>query len=128
MKELVIIEKIPGVIETPSGIPPQIEVAVMMQKVMNQSYEIFSAIQNRTTVLIQAVKDAIEAKSWDSGHITGDRLNQMLESFEKKILKKVDKHMRDLNNNQQQYSTMQQQCLSNPRGITHSFLYPDENG
>ena len=83
LKELVTIEKIPGVIETPSGIPPHIEVAVMMQKVMNKSYEILSSIQNQTTVSIQAAKDAIEAKSWDSGHITGDRLNQMLESFVK---------------------------------------------
>ena len=85
LKELVTVEPTPGVIETPSGIPPHIEVAVMMQKVMNKSYEIFSTIQNQTMILIQAVKDAIEAKSWDSGYITGDRLNQMLESFEKNI-------------------------------------------
>ena len=50
----------------------------------------------QTNKLVDSVKQAIDEKAWDSGHITGDRLVNMLEEFKGDIKNIVNDRFKDL--------------------------------
>ena len=89
LKGLVTTEVTEGVMKTPTGIPPHVEIVVVMRELLEKSFEIFTAVSSQTSVIVKAVTDTIEAKSWDAGNISGDRLKLILEDFQENLLKKL---------------------------------------
>lgn len=53
-------------------------------------------MQTQTNTIVDAVKTAIDSKAWEQGHITGDRLAQMLESFKDSIIEKQQEQINAL--------------------------------
>ncbi len=53
---------------------------------------------DQTQKVIQAVKTAVEDQAWDSGHVTGARLIEVLNEFQEKSLKKVDERLVQIRN------------------------------
>jgi hypothetical protein len=52
--------------------------------------DLVNCLGTQTNGLIDAVKTAIENQAWDSGHITGSKLKEILEEFNNKQLKVVN--------------------------------------
>ena len=96
LKPLVTTEPTPGVMTTPTGIPPHIELASQVQKILNTTTQLMTEFGKQTEGIIDAVKNAIEEKAWDSGHVTGTRLHELLEQYQKNSLGEVDKRLAGL--------------------------------
>jgi hypothetical protein len=79
-----------GVMTTPTGIPPHVELATNVQKLLSMVTELVNCLGTQTNGLIDAVKTAIENQAWNSGHITGRKLKEILEEFNNKQLKVVN--------------------------------------
>ena len=50
----------------------------------------------QTNTLVDAVTTAIDDKAWDSGHVTGDRLKNMLGTFKADMMGMVKTRFEDL--------------------------------
>jgi len=74
LKPLVTTDPTEGIMAVAAGIPPQIELANLVVKLLDTTGDIHNKFDAQTTMLIDAVKDAIENKAWDSGHVTGAKL------------------------------------------------------
>jgi hypothetical protein len=98
LKPLVTLDPTPMVMTTPTGVPPHIELASMMSQVLDLTTELMSSLRLQTGELIANVQKAIEEKAWESGHITGSRLKEMLEKFQGDQLTKIDSRLLDMQN------------------------------
>ncbi len=96
LKPLVTTEPTPGIMTMATGIPPHIELANQVQKVLDVTTNLMSNFGAQTDGIINAVKAAIEEKAWDSGHITGSRLVELLEEFQTKSMKNVDDRLTEI--------------------------------
>lgn len=90
LRMLVTTEPTTGVMTTPTGIPPHVELATNVQKLLSMVTDLVNCLGKQTNGLIDAVKTAIENQAWDSGHITGSKLKEILEEFNNKQLKVVE--------------------------------------
>jgi hypothetical protein len=86
-------EPTPEVMATPTGIPPHVELACQMKEILNTVSEIFINLKDQTTEIIEAVKTAIDEKSWDLGHVTGTRLQEILTSFQEESMGAVNSRL-----------------------------------
>jgi hypothetical protein len=96
LKLLVSIEPTPSVMSTPTGIPPHIELAKTMQQLLEMMTELMTVFRTQSDDLIDQVKQAIEEKAWDSGHVTGSRLKELLEQFQQVQMTKIDMRLVDM--------------------------------
>ena len=71
LPELVTIEPTIVVMETATGIPPYIEMAVQMKELMDQMSSLALIQRDQTATLVAAIEHAIDKKAYDSGNITG---------------------------------------------------------
>jgi hypothetical protein len=78
------------VMSSPTGIPPHVELESQLREILNQVSELVVKFSDHTTQVTKAVKFAIDEKSWDSGHATGSRLQEMLTSFPEALLGAVN--------------------------------------
>jgi len=67
-----------GITTVATGIPAHIELANQVMKVLETTKDITRKLDSQTSKLIDVVKDAIEQKAWDSGHVADDNLVDML--------------------------------------------------
>ena len=81
---------------TPTGIPPHIELASQVQKILDLTTRLMNEFGRQTQGIIDAVKDAIEEKAWDSGHVTGTRSQELLQEYQQNSLGEVDKRLASL--------------------------------
>ena len=93
LKPLVTTDPTEGIMTVATGIPPHIELAKQVVKVLDATTDIAHKFDGQTTNLIQAVKDAIENKAWESGHVTGTKLVEILNEFQSTQLKAVDERL-----------------------------------
>jgi hypothetical protein len=66
--------------------------------VLDQVSDLISSFGMHTTNVISAIEEAIENKAWESGHVRGPRLKQILEDYNKNSLNLISqkfKHLQD---------------------------------
>ena len=97
LSKLVTTDPVKGVLSTVTGIPPHVSMSVQIKLIVEQCSKIFDAVTSQTTQLIDSVTKAIDEKTWDSGHITGDRLKNMLEGLKNYMTHMVNDQFQDLN-------------------------------
>ena len=96
LKDLVTIEPTKGVLVAPTGIPPHIGLAVQVAEVLDTLGDLVRQFGEHGDNLMLAVEEALENKAWEGGHITGSKLKEILESFQKDSLKSVDQHLQGM--------------------------------
>ncbi len=82
MHLLVMMEPTLGVMATPTGIPPHIELASQLKEILDNVTQVVKTLKEQTTQITEAVKTAIDEKSWDPGHVTGTQLQAILTTFQ----------------------------------------------
>jgi hypothetical protein len=90
LKNLVTTDPTPGVLVKATGIPPHIQQAVMLSKVLKELTHLTSAFELHKEEVVKAVDDAIENKALESGQVTGTRLRAMLDDFQKENLQDLE--------------------------------------
>jgi len=136
LKTLMTTDPMEGIMTVATGIPPHIELANQVMKVLETTKDITRKFEGQTSKLIDAVKHAIEQKAWDSGHVMGGKLVDMLNEFQSTHLKAVDKR---LNGARQEFaramdrnaSTVAVSADDNPTptspstnaGVSYTFMY-----
>lgn len=93
LQELVTTEPTAGIMTTPTGIPPHIELATQVQKVLDLATQLLGKMGQQTAEVIEAVQNAIEEKAWESGHVTGTRLMEVLNEFQTNSMTAVDQRL-----------------------------------
>ena len=96
LKPLVTLDPTPMVMSTPTGVPPHIELSSMMAQVLDMMTDLMASFRLQTGEVIHCVQKAIEEKAWDSGHVTGSRLKELLEEYNGNQLKKIDERLIDV--------------------------------
>ena len=90
LKKLVTIDPTPGVMDTATGVPPTVKHAKKLHDILKTCKETLEELKNMAATLTKAVSDAIDKKSAEAGHVTGERLKEMLSNFESKVIKNID--------------------------------------
>ena len=114
---LVTVDATDGVMTTATGIPPHIELANQVQKVLDLTTKLMCCFGDQTNKVIEAVQKAMEDKAWDSGHVTGSRLLEVLNEFQQKSLTSVDQRLVEIRN---EFSQQSQQLPHSPTGRTNT--------
>ena len=96
LRMLVTTEPTVGVMTTPTGVPPHVELATNVQKLLSMVTQLVNSLGTQTNGLIDAVKTAIENQAWESGHVTGSKLKEILEEFNNKQLKAVNDRLAEV--------------------------------
>jgi len=136
LKPLVTTDPTEGIMTVATSIPPHIKLANQVMKVLETTKDITRKFDGQTSKLIDAIKDAIEQKAWDAGHVTGGKLVDILNEFQSTHLKAVDER---LNGVRQEFaraldrnaSTVAVSADDNPTPISpstnarvsHTFMY-----
>jgi hypothetical protein len=60
------------------AIPPHIGLVKQLKEVLDQVSDLISSFGTQTVSVISAIEEAIKNKAWESGHVTGPRLKQIL--------------------------------------------------
>ncbi len=82
LRLLVTTEPTPEVMATPTGIPPHVELASQLKEILENVTQVVSSLREQTTRITEVVKTAIDEKAWDSGHVTGTQLQEILTTFQ----------------------------------------------
>jgi hypothetical protein len=90
LRPLVTTDPTPGVMATPTGIPPHVELASQLKEILNNVSELVVNIRDQTARITETVKTAIDEKSWDSGQVTGTRLREILATFQEESMGAVN--------------------------------------
>ena len=56
---------------------------------------IFDIIDTQTNKLVTTIKQAIDDKAWDSGHVTGNRLTTILSQYQTDMKGLVDEKLKE---------------------------------
>ena len=96
LKKIVTTEPTKNVLETRTGIPPHIETAIKLEEILEKCTMICEAFTSQTATLVNAIKEAIDRKAWDSGHVTGDKLLEVLSAFKKDVITEVKGELKNL--------------------------------
>jgi hypothetical protein len=87
---LVKTEPTPEVMATPTGIPPHVKLASQLQAILTNVTKVVSSLREQTIWITEAVKTAIDEKLWDSGHVTGTQLREILTTFQDQSMDAVN--------------------------------------
>jgi hypothetical protein len=98
LQELVTTDPTEGTMAVPTGIPPHVELASQVQKVLDLTTKLLANMGEQTGSVIEAVHKAIEEKALESGNVTGSRLLEVLNEFQADSLTAVDKRLVEIRN------------------------------
>ena len=93
---LVTTECTPGVLDKATGIPPHINMSLQLQDVLGKLSTMVVGLTDQTRELVTAVDNAIEKKSWEAGHVSGDRLKAILQEYQKESVLTLRKEIEAL--------------------------------
>jgi hypothetical protein len=93
LQALVTIKPTPGVMTTPTGIPPHVGLAQQLKEVLGKVSSLVACFENQTRSVVAAIDDAIENKSLESGQVTGNRLKEILDGFQKESVKAMNEKL-----------------------------------
>ena len=77
----------------PTGIPPHMELASQLKEILNKVSEMVIIFRDQTVQITEAIKNAIDEKLWDLGHVTGTQLREMLTTFQEVLLGAVNSRL-----------------------------------
>ena len=95
LKELVTLQP-EGQMTTPTGIPPHVASATMLQKVLTVCTNTLETVKDMTQRIEQAVKGAFEDKAEENGQVTGERLKEMLSAYQTNMATMIDEKLTQL--------------------------------
>jgi hypothetical protein len=95
LKELVTLEP-EGQMTTPTGIPPHVTTATGLQKVLTVCTNTLENVKDMTKRIEQSVKGAFEDKAEENGQVTGERLKQMLATYQTNMASMIDEKLTEL--------------------------------
>jgi hypothetical protein len=90
LRPLVTTDPTPGIMAMVTGIPPHVELACQLKEILDNALELVVNIRDQTSRITEAVKTAIDEKSWDSGQVTGTRLREILATFQEESMGAVN--------------------------------------
>jgi hypothetical protein len=93
LRLLVTTQPTPGVMATPTGIPPHVELASQLQEILTNVGSLVSNFSEQTTRISEVVKTAIDEKAWESGQVTGTRLREILATFQVESMDAVNSRL-----------------------------------
>jgi hypothetical protein len=96
LKELVTVEPTKGVLVAPTGIPPHVGLAVQVAEVLDTLGDLVTRFEEHGDTLMIAVEEAVERTALEGGHITGDKLKEILETHRRESLETVDQHLKSM--------------------------------
>ena len=96
LKGLVTTEPTDGVISRPTGIPPHISIALQLKTVLSKVNDVVDKFESQSGTIVTAINSAIEKRAFDAGQITGERLKDMLDTFQKESMSSMCNQIREL--------------------------------
>jgi hypothetical protein len=84
---------VPGGLVLPTGVPPHIGLAQQVAEILDTLGELVRQFGEHGDNLMFAVEEALEGKAWESGHVTGARLKQILDEYKKESIESVDRQL-----------------------------------
>ena len=92
LKDLITLEPTDNM-KTATGIPPHINLAVMMKKLLSCCTETLKEVKNMVVNVQDAVNEAYENKAAENGHMTAEHMNAIVVSLETNIIDLIDQRM-----------------------------------
>ena len=96
LKELVTIEPTVGVMVSATGVPPHVGLGLQVAKVLETLGELVGQFGEHGDNLMLAVEEALDSKAWESGHVTGSRLREILDEYRKDSIEAVDRQLQGM--------------------------------
>jgi hypothetical protein len=93
LKKLVTTDSTPEVMTVATGIPPHVGTAQQLAKILDVMTELVCQFGKHGKNLMTAVEKALDTKAWESGHVTGSRLKQILGDFQSDSIKAVESRL-----------------------------------
>jgi hypothetical protein len=93
LKELVTTEPTDGVMVSPTGVPPHVGLAIQVSNVLETLDTLVHQFGVHGDNLMLAVEEALDNKAWESGHVTGSRLKEILDEYRKESIAAVDRQL-----------------------------------
>jgi len=96
LKQLVTLQPTKGVLQAPTGIPPHIGLAVQVSEVLDTLGELVNKFGEHGDNLMLAVDAALEDRALDNGHITADRLRDILQTYRNESIEAVNSQLKSM--------------------------------
>jgi hypothetical protein len=93
LRALVTTDPILEVMAVPTGIPPHVGMAQQLATIMDMLTDLVEKFGEHGNNLMAKVEEALDTKAWESGHVTGSRLKEILENFQKDSIGAVDRRL-----------------------------------
>ena len=90
LKKLVSISPTVGVLTTATGIPPHISMSIQLGEILDTMGTLVGQFGQHGENLMGAVEQALNTKAWDSGHVTGSRLKEILDEYKRESIAAMD--------------------------------------
>lgn len=90
LKKIVSISPTVGVLTTATGIPPHISMSVQLAQVLDTVGTLVAQFGQHGENLMAAVEQALNTKAWESGHVTGCRLKEILDEYKRESIQTMD--------------------------------------
>jgi hypothetical protein len=103
LKELVTL-KPEGHVQQATGIPPHVQNAKVAKEILNTCVETLNEVKEMATTVHEAVKQAFEEKAFENGQLTGERLQQMFNGHQERMVQMIDNKLSELRTEIQQHS------------------------
>jgi hypothetical protein len=88
LKKLVTTDQTPEVMTVATGIPPHVGMAQQLGKILDVLTDLVKQFGEHGSNLMKKVEEALDTKAWESGHVTGSRLKEILEDFQENNVSK----------------------------------------
>jgi len=96
LKELVSISPTVGVMTTATGIPPHISLSIQIGKILDTVAILVGQFGQHGENLTAVVEQALNTRAWESGHVTGSRLKEILEEYKKESISAMDGQLQSI--------------------------------
>jgi hypothetical protein len=95
LKELVTLDP-EGTMTSATGIPPHVASATILNKVLTVCTNTLETLKDMTKNIEEAVKGAFEDRAVENGQVTGERLKEMLSTYQTNMMTMIDKKLTEL--------------------------------
>ena len=96
LKKLVSIAPTPGVMATATGIPPHISLSIQIQTILDTVSTLVGQFGQHGKNLMAAVEQALNTRAWESGHVTGTRLKEILDDYKRESIEAMDGQLQSI--------------------------------
>jgi hypothetical protein len=93
LKILVTTDPVLEVMSVATGIPPHVGMAQQLGTILDVMTDLVEKFGEHGNNLMEKVEEALDTKAWESGHVTGSRLKEILENFQKDSVDAVERRL-----------------------------------